>query len=316
MSKILLAYIGLLFCFYSCKEKELKDKGYADSIALVDSVKTIASQTSMLVTPDASNILPIDFVSVEVENKLYQGISIFTIHELLKHFAGNFQVIYPFEVKENIDFSTLKCALNVDTVCEVRINRQLVLPIPSSCFINEDYHLYEIGKHTICGKNEIIVSYQSKRQMKAQMAFILGVFSVRPTNSGFHILQPEPLQTGSWEKQGMSFYSDAVTYSKIYIFGKEKSAGVLYLPEWNGTSAMVFVNKELVGIVGKDEHKLDISRFLQNGENKVDVRILGMKENTTGPFYLLDTLLQIPPSGYSYKFLPSGLYGDFTIGQP
>lgn len=315
MYKILLAYIGILFCFYSCKEKVLKDKGYPDSIVPVDSVKTVASQSSMLITPDASNILPVDFVSVEVENKLHQGISIFRIHELLRNFAGNFQVIYPFEVKENIDFSTLKCALDVDTVCEVRINRQLVLPIPSSCFINEDYHLYEIGKHTICGKNEIVVSYQSKRQMKEQMAFILGVFSVRPAISGFHILQPEMLQTGSWEKQGMSFYSDAVTYSKIYIFGKDKSAGVLYLPEWHGTSAMVFVNKELAGIIGQDERKLNISRFLLSGENKVDVKILGIKENTTGPFYLQDTLSQIPPSGYSYKFLPSGLYGDFTIGE-
>ena len=62
-----------------------------------------------------------------------------------------------------------------------------------------------------------------------------------------------------------------------------------------------------------EERKLDISRFLISGENKIDVKIGGMRDNTIGPFYLQDTLSQIPPSGYCYKFLPSGLYDDFSI---
>ena len=316
MHKILFVYVCILFCFCSCKEKVIKDKELADSIDFIDSAKIVTSQTPMLITPDASNILPIDFVSVKLNDEVHQGISVSGINKILKDFTGTFQVIYPFEVKENIDFSTLKCALNIDTVCDVRINRKLALPIPSSCFINEQYHLYEIGKHAVYGRNEIVVSFQNKKQMKEQLAFILGVFSVWPATMGFQIFQPGILSTGSWEKQGMPFYSDAVTYSKIYTFGNDKSAGTLYLPEWHGASAMVFVNKELVGTVGKDERKLDISRFLLSGENKVDVKILGMRENTTGPFYLQDTLSQIPPSGYCYKFLPSGLYDDFSIGEP
>lgn len=311
MYKILLAHIIILSCFFGCKEK-YKEKNFAFD-KLSDSVRVVASQTSVLITPDALNVLPIDFVTIRTEAKTYCDVPVYEIDKTLGENPDVFYVIYPFEVKENIDFSTLKCALNIDMACEVRINQKRVFPIPSGCFINENYLLYEIGKHTFCGRNEVSVSFQSKNQVRDQLAFILGVFSVQPATKGFRILQPALLHTGNWSEQGMPFYHDAVTYSKIYVFGEDRPMGILCLPEWDGSSAMVFVNKELAGTVGNEERKLDISRFLISGENKIDVKIWGMRDNTIGPFYLQDTLSQIPPSGYCYKFLPSGLYDDFSI---
>lgn len=315
MYKLVLVHIVILSCICGCKGKH-KNERTVISHELSDSAMFVPSQSPLLITPDAFNILPIDFVTIRTKDKIYNGVSVYKINKTLAGYQDTFSVIYPFEVKGNIDFSTLRCALDIDTGCEVWINRKQVFPLSSGHFLNENYLLYEIGKYSCNGRNEISVLFQSTNKMRERMAFILGGFSVQPVDTGFHILQPAILHTGDWVEQGMPFYNDAVTYSKIYTFEENRSARTLFLPKWCGSSAMVFINKELVEVIGKDERKLDIGSFLLSGENKIDIKILGMRENTTGPFYLSDTLSQIPPSGDCYKVLPSGLYGDFSIGEP
>lgn len=300
--KNFLCYLFLtIFCLSNCQKKE-KQSFLPDSDINKISAIVVKKHTPLLITPDASNILTIDS-------------PIIVINKNMKDKKDAYSLKYSFDINEDIDFSTLRFALNKHLSTNIAINGQTIYPIPSSHFLNEDYLLYEIGQYSLRGHNYCIVCPKKEPIVTNQTGYVLGSFSLYPTDKGFKIHQPIPLQIGNWVKQGMPFYHETVTYSKIYTFLNKQSHYFLLLSKWSGSSAEIYINNQSIGEIEKESSKIDISKYITIGENSIDIKISGYPCNVTGPFYLPDSIKQIPLSGYQYEFMPSGLFADFYIEE-
>ena len=85
----------------------------------------------------------------------------------------------------------------------------------------------------------------------------------------------------------------------------------------------VYVNDQKAGIIAYDPYRLDITPYLKEGKNKVDVRVIGSHKNLLGPHYRhpapglaspwhwknIDK--QIP--GSEYQMMDYGLMTDFDL---
>jgi hypothetical protein len=154
--------------------------------------------------------------------------------------------------------------------------------------------------------------------------YLIGDFSLEPQQKGFLLTGKEPLKLGSWQQQGMPFYSESVRYSKEM----KAEAGKEYkieLNDWEGTVARVYVNSEKVGIIGWPPYEFNLTPYLEEGNNTVAVEVVGSLKNLLGPHHANNSRegivtpwswffapLHMPP-GDEYQKLDYGLMENFDI---
>ncbi len=287
---MLIMTTGCRFSDHSC---EGEDTQLSLSFSPPD-VSVITEHTPLLITPDDSNVLAICFASTQTD----QG-----------------EQSYVFTIDEDIDFSTLQMAVHSGTATDNRINGHKVTPIPASFFTDTNYLLYEIGPYTNKGENTISLLGKATAERSVHPVYVIGSFHLMTAEHGFVISKPSVLQTGDWAGQGMPFYAESITYSKIYDI-KQTGRTYLYIPDWTGEKIVVIINKAVaVQLTEKTEDWIDISSHISSGENRIDIKLYGWRENLTGPFFLTDTVLVASPDGRQYTFKPTGMQSEFKLRQ-
>ena len=122
-------------------------------------------------------------------------------------------------------------------------------------------------------------------------AFLAGDFNVVPASgTGWRLVPAETPEPGPWTSQGMPFYSWDVAYRRQFEVPEEVGERVLRLGKWKGTVCEVWVNGTYAGLIFLKPYELNIGKFLQPGENQVEVICVGSR----------------PGADY-------GLYEEFTI---
>jgi len=114
--------------------------------------------------------------------------------------------------------------------------------------------------------------------------FILGDFGVY--NDAISAM-PKTLRLGNICEQGLPNYSGNITY--LYEKELKKQAGeavFLNLGKWAGVAIGVKVNNSPVQIIGWNPYKLDISKYVKSGKNKIEITVFGSRRNSHGPFYI------------------------------
>jgi hypothetical protein len=138
------------------------------------------------------------------------------------------------------------------------------------------------------------------------------------------MIQPEGLGLGSWKEQALPFYSESVTYSKSFDTSSEMDNYIVKLNNWEGTVAKVLVNGESAGIIGWKPYELNISRWVKDGKNNIEIEVYGSLKNLLGPHHNNPTLGRVTPwsffyaeehqpPGSDYHLLDYGLLEDFEI---
>jgi len=134
----------------------------------------------------------------------------------------------------------------------------------------------------------------------------------------------DKLRLGSWKEQGQPYYSWDVSYSKDYTIADTSARYTLQLKEWNGMLSEVYVNDQKAGIIACEPHHLDLSPYLKNGNNKIEIRVIGSLKNLLSTHYSLDKGIASPwhwnsihrqDAGNDYNLLDYGLMEDFIILQ-
>ncbi|MDO4587075.1 MAG: glycosyl hydrolase [Planctomycetia bacterium] len=144
----------------------------------------------------------------------------------------------------------------------------------------------------------------------------------------------------TWNNQGMPFYSNGVSYSETFDIKEHSETNQYFvkLPrigsledfnlsaKWNGAVAKVFVNKELVGYIFCEPCECEITKWIQKGQNVIDVVIVGTPKNLFGPHHSgkirgsawPHCFFNAPasqPSGIVYDVIPYGLLEPFVVIQ-
>lgn len=134
------------------------------------------------------------------------------------------------------------------------------------------------------GENTVVFR-RTDSSATAPVATVAGDFSVDPLPGDSWCLMPSRmLGPGSWEQQGMPFYTKEVSYSRSFAVPDRIGRRTLRLGKWAGRECEVWINGQKAGVLSPGKEKLSVGRFLTPGEDIVDVLCFGSGEGDCGLF--------------------------------
>lgn len=216
---------------------------------------------------------------------------------------SGFGVNYHFNVSDAASgevLAGLKAVIERPELWTVSINGQQVQPEKGKFWVDHHFPVFEIGKQVQRGENTISLK-ASRMSVFAEVmpVYILGDFALNPLRAGFEIDNPKSIETGSWIKAGMPYYSQKVSYIQAFMAEEGVSYSVK-LKEWNGTISEVLVNGEKAGVIAFPPYELSVSDFVKTGENKIEIVVCGSLKNTFGYFYRSNNKWIHGPGDWNY----------------
>ena len=301
---------------------------------------------------DSANVLTIDFCDLTIGNETARDLYFWAAADMAyrKHGLNNgnpwntsvqyktnivdrdtfnvktgFTATYHFNVKGRFDYSGLKAIIERPSLWTVKINGTEIKAVPGKWWLDRNFGVFEIGKNVREGENLISITASPMRIFsEIESIYITGDFSLEPAAKGWSIKAPiKSIEEGSWQSQGMPFYSWGVSYSGKFDSGELTGSYQVSLPEWKGTVAEISVNGKKAAIVAFPPYRADITAFLVKGLNEVTVNVKGSLRNLEGPFHNNPPVgfaspwnwryIKTYPSGKDYKMYDYGLLKDFEI---
>lgn len=107
-------------------------------------------------------------------------------------------------------------------------------------------------------------------------------------HGGFSLAPPSPtVCAGDLTKQGFPFFSGQITLRNTFHLTQEECAGrCLRFAKRGATVLTVRVNGKLAGKLFWRPYEIDLSRFLWEGENTIEITLTGSLRNLLGPHHL------------------------------
>jgi len=313
--------------------------------------KPVPAKGETTVTRMQANVLTVDFCDVNVKGQIHKNVHFsqaadiaFKAHGFTNgnpwntsvqykrnildrdNFAdGGFTATYRFTVNDVFDYSQMQLVAERPEIFTVKINGNAISQIPGKWWLDKSFGVYAVGKYVKKGVNIVELSVAPMRIFaEIEPVYILGDFAVVPEDKGWSISAPVTAFTlGSWKEQKQPFYSHQFKYSKLYDVSNMSGAYLVALGKWTGTVAEVYVNGTKAGIIGYDPYRLDITSFIKQGSNRIDVHIIGSHKNLLGPHYKnpapglaspwhwKNITGQIP--GLEYQMIDYGLMEDYNL---
>ena len=138
------------------------------------------------------------------------------------------------------------------------------------------------------GENELILSGQYTMDRELEDIFLIGDFGV--SHNRTLIGEPDRLMFGDWCMQGYPHYHGSMIYTfPVPGFTPNGKSVVLNLGPWQGTLVDVLINGTSAGLLlHKNRSSLDITSYLTEGENILELKVVGSPRNMYGPFHQAD----------------------------
>jgi hypothetical protein len=180
----------------------------------------------------------------------------------------------------------MKLIVEKSGLYRLSVNSTEITALPDTWWLDPEFGVFKIGALVMPGKN-IITLVADPMSVYCELApvFILGNFSLRPAGKGWEMIPAISTTLGSWSKQGRPYYHDAVTYKRIFMVDDPEKPFKVKLGKWNGTVAVVTVNGREAGIIFTNPWELAITGMLNEGENIVEVKVVGSLKNLLGPHH-------------------------------
>jgi hypothetical protein len=338
---------GSLLLFFP----KVKTEGFAKPV-VTSNFTPVATASPMTITRDADNALMIDFCDVMVGGELTKDLHVFDAADKIFKFYGfkngnpwntsvqyktniidrdtfgirtGFEASYNFTIKGKFDYSSIKAVVERPHLWSVSINGKEIKPETGKWWLDRSFSVYNIGPLVKTGDNTIsLKAVPMTVYSEVEPVYIIGNFSVEPVAKGFIMkAPPSKLLPGSWLIQGMPFYSWGVTYSKEYSIDKPEGRYEVSPGAWKGTVAEVAVNGKPAGVIAFPPYCADITGFIEQGKNKIDIKIIGSLKNLQGPHHnnpaegiaspWMWRNIKSYPAGKDYRMYDYGLSKDFIL---
>ncbi len=239
--------------------------------------------------------------------------------------GSGFTAHFPFTIEDGFIPENTKAVIEWPNLYSVSCNGIQIEAVKDEWWLDRSFGVFEISKYLKAGRNTITI-HAEPMDIHAELepVYLTGDFGIQPDNRGWTISRPPELELGSWKDQAMPFYSGSISYTKSFEKNDKKSVYKVKLNKWNGTIAEVLVNGESAGIIGWKPYELNISKWVKDGRNEVEIEVTGSLKNLLGPHHNNPTYgLVTPwsffyapdhqPPGDSYHQLDYGLFNDFEI---
>jgi hypothetical protein len=319
--------------------------------------KTLAAKNPLEIQRGQDNVLVLEYCDLEIGGNYFSGLyyinaadSIFKHHGFAKsdinynpwnftiqykterldrnrfNEQSGFEAVFPFAIEDSFIPDRVHIGVEFGRLYTVSLNGKEIPHDPDLSFFDHSVDLYKVDCSLLnSGENEIRLAIHPMNIFaELERVFILGDFSVEPKVKGFEIVAQKPLTTGNWVGQGLPFYADRVIYAKTYTLEKSPQSAQIHLGEWQGSVASVRVNDKKAGIIGWQPYELDITEYLRQGDNHIEVAVYATPRNLLGPHHNNPRRgIATPwswnyapthqPPGREYTFVPYGLMEDFEL---
>ena len=238
---------------------------------------------------------------------------------------GGFAASYHFTVNDVFDRSSMQLVAERPELFTVKINGETVRPTPGQWRLDPSFGVYPIGTKVVEGRNTVELSISPMSVFaEVEPVYLFGDFSVVAEAEGWSIGAPvERFAFGSWKEQRQPFYSWDFKYGKTIHVTEIPDVCLVRLGKWAGTVAEVRVNGAKAGVIAYDPYHLDVASHIKEGENRIDVHVIGSMKNLFGPHYRnpdpgiaspwhWKNITEAIP-GAEYQMMDYGLMEDFRI---
>jgi len=301
------------------------------------------------------NVLTIDYVDVAAGNETKENIYFYEAQEFVfqkNGMEGNpwhravqfrdelititfppgsgFEAVYRFNIKDGVP-EALWIVIERPDLYEVTCNGKSVDSRSDDWWLDRSFgkmdisHVIQKGSNTVTIKASPMTIYH-----ELEPAYILGDFYLEPGEKGFHIIPSKPLVFSndlSWKQQGHPFYAAGMAYGEKFDVAEQKGRYMVSLTNWYGSVAKVSVNGEIAGYIGFPPWECDVTEWMEQGVNDIEVTIIGTLKNTLGPHHVGPVSGRAwpnmftqgpeigPPPGNDYHTLDYGLFQPFVLKQ-
>jgi hypothetical protein len=247
-----------------------------------------------------------------------------------RRFPANsgFEATYRFRLEGRVP-TFLALVIERPDLYAITCNGQAVSASPGAWWLDKCFGRIDIAGVAKAGENKVTLKASPFTiYHELEPAYVLGDFALRPADSGFVITRDHPLRLGKWNEQGHPFYSAGVSYVQRYNVGDvPANQYVVTMTNWLGSVAEVRVNGRPAGYIAYPPWQCDVTTEISNGENTVEVMVIGTLKNTLGPHHGKPALgsawpgmfqrgpIPGPPAGVEYSTVGYGLFEPFQLRQ-
>ena len=160
---------------------------------------------------------------------------------------------------------------------------------------------FDIKKHEESDEGEDFEGYRNKffYSIEPENVYILGNFDVSARGetyedvealykSGpFAITERTEKEYKELTSQGLWFYCGNVSYKGSFLINDviDRKGYIISLPEMNEVAAKVMINGQEAGTVFRAPYKLNVSDFIVEGNNEIEIILYGNNRNLLGPHH-------------------------------
>jgi hypothetical protein len=217
---------------------------------------------------------------------------------------SGFKVSFPFFINEGVDMGSIKIVVERPELYTVFMNGMILQPIEGEYYVDKGTGVYSAGNALATGPNMVTLVGQPFSVLhELAPVFVTGNFSVQPASQGWELYQEVPLDLGSWKEYGLPFYPKEVSYHASFRMEKDERA-MLSLEDWTASCVTVSVN-DSEDILLWTPYRLDISKWLTEGENWIRITLNGSLKNLNGPHHNNPQEGLVTP--WSFKYAPEDL---------
>jgi hypothetical protein len=169
---------------------------------------------------------------------------------------------------------------------EIKLNGSTVSNQPNGWFLDRSFDTVPLpGLRE--GSNELILSCLYHNRMELEDVYLIGDFGVDIDRR--IIAEPQTLKLGDWCTQGYLHYCGSMVY-QFNVFGPEvaQTRTFMELQDYSAVMIEVRVNGLTAGHVPwRAANLLELTDHLQEGENRIEIEVMGSPRNMLGPFHHL-----------------------------
>ncbi len=198
------------------------------------------------------------------------------------------------EIRRGFHVSSLpgRCALAIERPedFEITVNGLAVGEV-DGWWVDRDIKTIDITDLLRTGDNEVTLRMDYRADMELEDLYLVGEFGVARRGGAEHTWSDvtmtaalTELPLGSWVSKGLDFYGGSVKYRLGVTAPKPGRRLRLRLPEVACTAAAILVNGKTFALPWAP-FAADITDALHEGENDVEIDIIGGRKNILGPLH-------------------------------
>lgn len=137
------------------------------------------------------------------------------------------------------------------------------------------------------GENILTLSCEYKNSMEAEDIYLLGDFAV--STDRVLIQEKGRIAIGDWTTQGYLHYPGSLSYLYEMDWKEPESKEVeLRIPDFVATTVCVKVNGHKQNVPWRAASTVNITKYLLQGKNEIEIEVVSSPRNMLGPFHLAE----------------------------